>query len=74
VVNDPIHGLTNKWVWLGYAKIGRGTYRPLHLVIACPATERVHVVTVLTVYDPSEKDWMWDESFETRICWERNVL
>ena len=74
VVNDPIHGLTNKWLWLGYAKIGKATYRPLHLVITCNAKESTRALTVATVYDPSEKPWIWNDTFETKICWEQNLL
>lgn len=74
VVNDPIHGPSNKWVWFGYAKVGKATYRPIHLVLVQPVSDTVQEVTVMTAYDPSDRPWMWDDTFETRICWEKNLL
>lgn len=57
----------NKWLWLGYAKVAPGVYRPLHLVIVSDGQRRR--LTVATVYDPSQTPHMWDETYTVRLCW-----
>ncbi len=56
-----------KWLWLGYAKIAPTVYRPLHLVIATDTKDKV--LTVVTVYDPSQSPHLWDETYTIRLCW-----
>ncbi|TDY40581.1 hypothetical protein C7445_1191 [Alicyclobacillus sacchari] len=62
------HGKTvAKWLWLGYAKVAPGVYRPLHLVIVSNGQNKR--LTVATVYDPSQTSHMWDETYTVRLCW-----
>lgn len=65
----PKFGLTHKWTWLWYVKMGPGLYRPLHLVLMVNPEILSKRITVTTVYDPSMKSWMWDPNYIHRICW-----
>ena len=67
IYHDPKHGLTQKWLWMGYAKVGTGLYRPLHLPILYNVT--TGLLQVGTVYDPSSKPELWNEDFTIRQCW-----
>ncbi|MCL6444200.1 MAG: hypothetical protein K6T83_12220 [Alicyclobacillus sp.] len=69
VYQDPKYGLTYKWLWLGYAKVGLGCYRPLHLVLLVNPNNSARKIVVGTVYDPSATPEIWDESYSVRICW-----
>jgi hypothetical protein len=69
VYNDPKYGLTNKWLWLGYAKIGAGLYRPLHLPIIFNIDSGV--LKVGTVYDPSVHAEWWNDDFTIRQCFNK---
>ncbi|WP_258111104.1 hypothetical protein [Alicyclobacillus sp. SP_1] len=62
----------DKWIWLGYAKTGHKTYRPLHLVLCQKQGEAW--ITVLTVYDPSDSNGLWDKTFTQRMCWHTDPL
>jgi hypothetical protein len=69
---DTTGGWVDKWIWLGYAKTGHKTYRPLHLVLCQKQGETW--ITVLTVYDPSHSDGLWDQTFTQRMCWHTDPL
>lgn len=69
VYNDPKHGLTHKWLWLGYAKVGTGLYRPLHLPIIFNIGS--NVLKVGTVYDPSVHAKWWNGDFTIRQCFNK---
>ncbi|SHK95746.1 hypothetical protein SAMN05443507_1295 [Alicyclobacillus tolerans] len=67
--SEPQYGSVEKWIWLGYAKTGPKTYKPLHLVLSY--SKDSDRIIVLTVYDPSVLYWMWNKTFEKRICWHK---
>lgn len=69
VYQDSQHGLTYKWVWLGYAKVATGNYRPIHLVLLVNPNNPIKKIYVATVYDPSIESWKWDETYYVRVCW-----
>lgn len=49
---------------LGYVKIGKGEYRPLHVAVSID--EGANTVYIKTAYDPRSRIWQWDEHFEKR--------
>ncbi|MFD1362762.1 DUF4258 domain-containing protein [Lentibacillus salinarum] len=48
---------------LHHFKVGKGSYRPIHVVIGYK--EKLKVVTV---YDPRSKAWKWDRNYQERVC------
>lgn len=73
VYQDPKYGLTYKWIWLGYAKVQPGSYRPIHLVLLVNPDNPVRKIVVGTVYDPCATPDIWDESYSIRICWKDSL-
>ena len=69
IYNDTQFGQTYEWIWFWYLKVGRGLYRPIHMVLKMNPGVPVQKIVVSTIYDPSIKPWMWDENYSTRICW-----
>ncbi|WP_397335862.1 DUF4258 domain-containing protein [Paenibacillus thiaminolyticus] len=50
---------------MSYVSVGSRTYRPIHIVIEVVEPS---VWKVITVMDPSERPWKWNESYEKQIC------
>lgn len=53
---------------LGYTKMGRQKYRPLHLVVEFDPGNLASM-WLITVYDPSLRPWAWDRGLRQRFCW-----
>ncbi|GEO28015.1 hypothetical protein AAC03nite_38000 [Alicyclobacillus acidoterrestris] len=73
-IQNDTRGKTHHWIWMGYSKIGKAQYRPLHLVLSAPYTTNIERVSVLTVYDPSISPWMWNKTFDIKLCWHKQRL
>ena len=67
---DARFGKVTKLTWLGYVKVDKGQYRPLHLIIKISRKDGMTPVTIATVYDPSTKPWMWNQDFTLKVCFE----
>ncbi|MEF3304211.1 hypothetical protein [Paenibacillus sp. GYB003] len=50
---------------MSYIRVSLGVYRPIHVV--CGITNP-KLWVIITVKDPSERPWRWDEKYEKKIC------
>lgn len=76
---DPIEYYQNSFgtqkiaLW-GNVQVGRKSYRPLHIILKKGRGQGKW--SVVTVYDPRNKAWRWNNSFTERICFcpENNIM
>lgn len=53
---------------MGYMKIGKGMYRPLHIPMELTRTKKGVFAIIITAYDPKFSSHLYDETLEKRVC------
>lgn len=50
---------------MSYVRVSIGAYRPIHVVCGI---NNPKLWVIITVKDPSERPWKWDEKYEKKVC------